>query len=106
MIRYTVRCTVAKGAPPVAEEWLAWLRDGHIAEVLDGGAQAAEIVRLDEDPAVYEIRYVFASRATLERYLRDHAPRLRAEGLRRFPPGCGLELARTVGEVIFEQGKL
>lgn len=86
----------------VAEEWLAWLRDPHLAEVLASGAQDAELIELDT-PAPrrrFEVRYHFASAAAFAVYERDHAPRLRAEGLARFPTERGIRYQRSTGAVL------
>lgn len=96
--RYTVIATFDQ--PAVAEEWIAWMTGGHLADVRAGGALAAEVVRLDGEPLSCEARYVFASRADFERYEREHAPRLRAEGLQRFPPERGVRYRRTTGECV------
>lgn len=101
MIAYTV--TVTFDDPKVADEWIAWLRDEHLAEVIAGGVLDAEVIRFDQalqTPCRGEVRYHFASREALEIYERDHAPRLRAEGLKRFPPERGLVYARSLGEVV------
>jgi len=83
----------------VAEEWLRWLRDGHVGEVLAAGARRAAIVRLDGDPPSLEARYEFASRDDFAAYERDHAPRLRADALRRFPPQRGVSYRRSTGVI-------
>jgi hypothetical protein len=101
MVAYTVRCRFDD--PQIAEEWLAWLRSEHLADVCQAGATEARAVRLDGEPITCEARYIFPSRASFERYERDHAPRLRQEGLARFPLARGLHYERTVGEVIDEQ---
>jgi hypothetical protein len=100
VIAYTVGCEIDD--PGVAERWLAWLADEHLAEVLGAGAVAAEVVRLDGEagrPAAFEVRYRFPDRAAFEAYERDHAPGLRAEGLRRFPLALGIRYRRTAGEI-------
>jgi hypothetical protein len=101
-IAYTVQCRIEKAEK--AAEWLNWLRGGHIADVLAGGAESAEIVQMDREPGeadhVFEIRYRFASRETYEHYIAHHAPALRAEGLKRFPPEDGFSYKRSVGEFI------
>jgi hypothetical protein len=99
-VAYTVAATFADAA--LAEAWLRWLRDGHIAAVLDGGASRAEVVALDEPAHSYEVRYRFPSREAFARYERDHAPRLRAEGLWLFPPERGVSYRRSVGIVCDE----
>ena len=78
-IAYTVAATFSDYG--LAEEWLRWLEAGHIAEVLAGGASDAEIVVLDEPSLTYEVRYHFPSREAFANYEKEHAPRLRAEGL-------------------------
>jgi len=97
-IAYTVSATFSSCA--VADEWIAWLTGGHIAEVIRGGATDAEIVHLDGDECRYEIRYHFPSRDVFRAYEQNHAPRLRAEGLERFPASRGIVYARTTGTVV------
>jgi len=96
--RYTVGAEFKDSE--MAEAWLAWLRNGHIAEVLAGGATDAEVVRLDGGPNRFEVTYHFPSREAFAIYERDHAPRLRAEGVKLFPPDRGVVYRRTTGEVI------
>jgi hypothetical protein len=101
MIAYTV--TAEFDDETVARQWIDWLRNGHLAEVIAGGALDAEIVRFDREAAsgvvICEVRYHFATRGDFARYERDHAPRLRAEGLKHFPPERGVRYRRSVGEV-------
>ena len=94
---YTVAATFTDAL--LAEHWLRWMYDGHIAEVIAGGASSAEIVQLDGAPLSFEVRYRFPSRAAFNRYEQEHAPRLRAEGLKLFPPEKGVTYRRTLGEV-------
>ena len=97
MFAYTVRCEFDD--PAVAQRWLAWMEREHLADVCAAGALRAEVVKFDGQPTCCEARYLFASRAAFQAYERDHAPRLRAEGLKRFPPELGLRYSRTTGEV-------
>lgn len=94
---YTV--AVAFNDRRMADEWLEWVRTGHIAEVLAGGAASAEVIVLDGETPRFEVRYLFPSRQAFERYERDHAPRLRSEGLARFPLEKGVQYQRTLGSV-------
>jgi quinol monooxygenase YgiN len=83
MVVYEVRVSVDAG---VRESYRAWI-DGHVREILAlPGFERAELYVEDADGGepVFVIRYHLVSRAALEDYLRDHAPRLRAEGLARF----------------------
>jgi hypothetical protein len=73
-LAYVVAATFTD--PSVADEWLAWLRGGHVAAVIAGGAESAEIVELDvEQGRSVEVRYRFGSRESFAAYERDHAPR-------------------------------
>lgn len=98
MIAYTVRCTFDD--PAVRDEWVAWITGEHAGDVIDAGAASAEVVVLDDEPVAAEVRYRFPDRAAFDGYLRDHAPRLRAEGLARFPLERGLRYERSVGEIV------
>ena len=99
-IAYTVTATFPDRQ--LADDWLRWLRDGHIAEVLAGGATFADMVILDSPALSYEVRYRFPSRETFDRYEKDHAPRLRADGLRLFPVERGIAYRRSVGVIADE----
>lgn len=98
MLSYTVAVTFTD--PALVEDWLLWLREGHIADVVAGGATGAEIVQMESPPHTFEVRYRFPSREVFAAYERDHAPRLRAEGLRLFPVEKGMSYRRSVGMVI------
>ena len=118
-ILYTVRTT----CPNVHTRgrFLSWLSPNHIIEVMKGGATAARIVlpdrinnpvcgepvestdrASDTVPASVETQYVFPSRKVFDTYIRDHAPALRADGLKHFPPDSGLIFERQVAEIAAE----
>jgi dipeptidase E len=97
-LAYTVAATFTDSA--LADAWLAWLHGGHLAQVIAAGALDAEVVELDApEGRAFEVRYHFASRDTFDHYQRQHAPRLREEGLRLFPTDKGVVYRRTVGTV-------
>lgn len=99
-VAYTVTARFA--SPARVGDYIGWLAGGHVRQVLEAGALSAEIVRLDgppEQPAV-QTRYVFATREAFERYEREAAPRLRAEGLALFGPGTGVVFSRELGAVV------
>lgn len=109
MFAYTVRCEFA--SEDVAREWIEWLRSEHLRDVCEAGARDAEVVAVDAadgannpreaaSAVAVEVRYHFEDRDAFAKYERDHAPRLRAEGLKRFPPERGLIYARSTGEVV------
>ncbi len=101
--RYTVQATFLEDN--VAQEWVNWLRTGHCQEVLDGGATRVEVVKLEGSEHSFEVRYDFPDSDTFATYERIHAPRLRAEGLTRFPLTRGVSYARSTGLVIFDATK-
>lgn len=95
-IIYTVTCRFAD--PAVGDEWVSWLQREHLRAVLDAGALRATVMRVDRQH--YEVHYRFESREAYDRYISDHAPRLRKEGLRAFPLERGLTYSRHVAEVV------
>ncbi|MGD9689546.1 MAG: DUF4286 family protein [Phycisphaerales bacterium] len=100
-IAYTVRATFPSRA--LADEYVAWLDDGHIDQVIAGGAHSATVIRLDgaaPSSERIEVRYVFSTREIFDRYLEQHAPALRADGLKRFGPEKGIAFERTIGVIL------
>lgn len=103
-----VAYTVVASLPDrgVTDEYVAWLKDGHVDAVIAHGARSAHIVRLDregpneDEPFRVEVRYVFPTREVFQRYVERHAPGLRADGLKRFGPERGVRFSRTVGEIV------
>ncbi len=83
------------------QEFLAWLRERHIADVVKAGAQSGYVVAIDGELTL-EGRYRFASREAFEKYVREGAPRLREEGLKVAERVGGVTFARTSGEIVFE----
>lgn len=83
-ILYEVAVTISNER--TADEWLSWMLTEHIADVVAAGAASGRVVRLDGAPGAFLAQYEFASREALDRYLAEHAPRLREAGLRRFAP--------------------
>lgn len=113
-ILYTVRATCPN--TQIRSRFLSWLSPNHIMEVMKGGATGARIILPDrindpvrgepvesaERPAVVETQYVFPSRKAFDTYVRDHAPALRADGLKHFPPESGVTYERQVAEIATE----
>jgi len=87
----------------IARDFIDWLTRGHVQAVLDGGASEVRVVARPDDgfPQQVEVRYLFESKSTYDRYVKTAAPRLREEGRARFPEGSGIEMSRTEGEQIF-----
>lgn len=94
MVLYEVNVRIAAGR---AAEYRAWLGD-HVAEMLgfDGFTEAEVWDDAErEDGAVHiVVHYRLRDRAALDAYLRDHAPRMRGDGLARF--GDALTATRRV----------
>ena len=100
MLQYTVIATLPD--EPTRSEYIAWLKAGHVQAVIDAGASTGLIIRIDEPatPPRVETRYTFPSRESLDRYLRDTAPRLRADGLASFGPDRSVTFERRIGSII------
>lgn len=94
MLLYEVNVRIAADRADAYRAWLA----GHVAEMLAfDGFTDAEVWRdteADADAARIVVHYRLRDRAALDAYLRDHAPRMRADGLARF--GDALAVARRV----------
>lgn len=73
--------------PSIADDWVRWMVDEHISDVIEAGASSGRLLRVDSEDGSprYSVLYEFASRDRLDAYVRDHADRLRAEGVRQFP---------------------
>ena len=99
--RYTVQATFVDG--DLAQEWLNWLEAGHCQEVLDGGATRVEVLEIAGHQHTFEVRYDFPNPETFAAYEDNHAPRLRDEGLARFPTARGVRYARSTGVVRFSR---
>ncbi len=71
------------------DDYRVWLHD-HIAEILAlPGFTGAKLFEVLEPPPSagrvgLSVQYALKSREALDDYLRDHAPRLRADGMSRF----------------------
>lgn len=103
-ILYTVRATCKDVQQ--RGRFLSWLTPGHVLQVKAGGATAVRIVLPDRESetaaAVVETQYAFPSRKAFDTYIRDHAPALRADAMKHFPPESGVTFARQVAEIATE----
>lgn len=102
MILYEVRIAIDH---ELAAEYREWL-EAHMREILAlPGFEFAEMLREDTSGgrAIFVCHYWMQGRDALENYLREHAPRLRADGISRFGDRFSaerrvLELERRIGE--------
>jgi len=86
MIRYEVTLDLE---PSRAAAVATFLRDVHIPEIYDTGCFRA--IRLERaSPTRLRASYLAARADDLERYLRDHAPALRAAFVTACPAGVSL----------------
>ncbi len=95
---YEVMATVHD--PVVEAAWLQWMRDKHLADLRAAGATAAQLVKLDS-PGAYVAQYQFESRTAYDTYLREEAPRLRAEGLSLFGTDA-IVYSRRTGDILVD----
>lgn len=108
MIEYSVQISVPD--TQTATAMLTWLDTEHLSAVCAAGAIDARVVRLDSadradqdaEAVTFVARYRFASRSAFAHYEREHAPRLRAESLVRFPPERGVRYQRSVADIVAE----
>ncbi len=102
MIIYNVTINIHES---VHDQWLLWMQEKHITEVLATGKfTSARLVKvlIEEEMGgiTYSIQYTTDSKATLERYYQEDAPRLREMGQRLF--GEKMLAFRTELELISE----
>ncbi|MGD9693814.1 MAG: DUF4286 family protein [Phycisphaerales bacterium] len=97
-ILYTVTATLPDEA--TAAEYISWLEDGHVDQVVAAGAHSGMIIRLEGPTLRVQTQYVFSTRETFDRYVERDAPALRADGLKRFPPERGIAFSREIGEIV------
>jgi hypothetical protein len=96
MILYEVTATPE---PDVRGAFESYMREMHIRDVLDTGCFVA--AHIEETPAgIYRTTYVANAQQDLDRYLEQHAQRLRAHVAERFP--AGVMFAREVWRVLEE----
>jgi len=81
----------------LCDSYEAYMREEHIPDLMQtGNFVSATLSRSDK--CRYRVRYEAIDRASLERYLREHARRLREDFADHFPHG--IELSREEWEVI------
>jgi hypothetical protein len=102
MILYNVTINIDD---TVHDQWLNWMQEKHIPEVLATGKfSAARMVKVlveeEMGGTTYATQYTTDSKATLDKYYQEDAPRLREEGQRLFADK--MMIFRTELEVISE----
>ena len=87
MILYNVTVSIDKG---VEEEWLAWMKEEHIPEVMDTGKfvdyKFYRVMAQQNDQATsYSIQYFAEGMKELQLYMAIDAAELQKQALARFP---------------------
>ena len=96
MIVYQVKVLVQ---PQIEKEWLAWMKQTHVPDLLATGlVVSSKILRSLDDPHTYYFHYYFKSQADYRHYVQHHAPRLQAHPLELF--GGKFEAGRKLMEMI------
>jgi len=99
MYIYNVTVNIASN---VEKEWLRWMQEKHIPEMLNTGkfseAKMSQVMVAEEKGVTYSIQYTTDSKETLDRYYTEDAQQLRQEGLQLF--GDKLLAFRTELKVI------
>ncbi len=102
-VRYCVTATVHNKEN--LNEYIDWLKSGHVQAVIAGGALNVEILLIDTDSeasfAKVESSYIFESRATLQAYFDGPAIELRKEGIELFINTGKVSFERKIADVIF-----
>lgn len=86
MIVYNVTCSVDRS---VAEEWISWMKDKHIPELIKTGLFSSyKILKVlsHDDPGTlsFAVQYYSKSVEDVNEYLETHASRLRNEVQQRY----------------------
>lgn len=91
MVSYEV--TIHLDDLSLADALERYMRDSHLAEVVATGCFLDAHFETAEE-GVYRSRYTVASQEDLDGYVRDSAPRLRADFVEHFP--AGVRVSRAV----------
>jgi hypothetical protein len=92
VITYEITAAVE---PALAERYERFMRERHIPDLMATGCfVGADLTR--SAPGRYRVRYEAPTREALDRYLREHAERLRAHFTQAF--GAGVQVAREEWE--------
>jgi Domain of unknown function (DUF4286) len=100
MLIYNVTIQVNK---EIATEWLEWLKNEHIADMMRSGCfvnhQVVRLLHVDESESItYAVQYYAEDQTQLDRYLNEHAATLRQKGTERW--GDRFIAFRTIMEVV------
>lgn len=100
MILYNI---TIKPDPEISGEYLAWLKEKHVPEIMATGCfteyRICRMLDLEEgEGTTLVVQYHAPSRESYEKYLRDHAPGLREDAFRTW--GDRFLAYRSIMEVV------
>ena len=81
MLIYEVIVTIE---PEAFDAFRAYLLDHHMQEVVASGGFDGVALFVEQDTHTLVVHYEVSSMADMERYLSDHAPRMRDNAIERF----------------------
>jgi hypothetical protein len=85
MILYNVTVSID---PAIADEWLNWMRQKHIPDVMATGcfleSRISRVRGEEEGGLTYAVSYVSPNQDTMNRYQEEFAPSLQAEHTERY----------------------
>ena len=86
MIIYNVTLKIEAS---ITDEWLTWLKDEHIPDVINTGcftnAVILKLIDIDEtDGPTYAVQYSCESKAAYNRYIELHAPEMRRRSFEKW----------------------
>lgn len=85
MVVYNVTVSIDEN---VAEEWLQWMRETHIPDVMNTGhfkeSRLCRVHGEEQGGVTYAITYLSFSQDDLNTYQEKHAPKLQAEHTKKF----------------------
>jgi hypothetical protein len=80
MFIYNVTVNIAE---EVHEEWLSWMRERHIPDVMKTGCftghRILKVLHVNDEGYTYSIQYLFTEMTDIERYMKEFAKELQAE---------------------------
>lgn len=75
-------------ADDVHNEWVKWMRDTHIPDVMKTGCfidkQMVKVLYVEDEGHTYSIQYKFLEMVDIEKYNKEFAPKLQAEHSAKF----------------------
>lgn len=88
----------------IADDWVNWLKEEHIADVINTGCFThARVLRLleieEEDGITYAVQYHTTDKKLYEEYLEKHADAMRKKGMDKW--GDKFIAFRSVMEVVY-----